>query len=267
MKICSVYNVYDKTKKAVAYIIYYESSESFYIEICEDATFDNLPMMFALYIKEGKYSIDSHWSKQWVCSRIIPTDRQNLGDILKTNNIKYYNEYKLLIKGKGICSHDDFGVEEISCDEIEGNIKDRITKRSIKDVLINEREIIVFFNDDTTRKYDIGEIIDKKEQVSYIISHLNEYKIMPGGYEINWNDVFSIHIEKLRNMGESFNVSYKYFEMFAKKNIVNTAQACEMLNCSRQNIEDTVKRDKLKPVHQSAKNKMFLKSEINEYLW
>lgn len=267
MKICSIYNENDKAKHPVAHLIYYEKSECFYIEICEDARFDNLPMMLALFLKEGVYSIDSYWSKNWVCSRIVPPDRQNLGQILKANNMECYDEYSLLIKSKGMCSHDDFCVEEIPLSKVEKSVLDKICHKSIKDVLIDTEEIIVFFNDDTTRKYSINQLTERIEQQNYIRKHLKEYEIMPGGYEINWNDILRIHTEKLRGMGEQINISFKYFEKFAKNNIVNTAEACEILDCSRQNIEDSVRRDKLKPIQESAKNKMFLRADINEKLW
>lgn len=267
MKICSIYNEYDKTKQAVAYLFYYEKKERFYIEISDDAQFENLPMMLALFLKQGIYSIDSFWSKKWVCSRIIPTDRQNLGQILKANNMRYYDEYKLLIKSKGMCSHDDFCLEEISIDTVKGNVLQNLSFKGIKDVLADMEEIIIFYNDNITRKYSISQLTDRPEYQNYIRSHLNEYEIMPGGYEINWNDIVCIHIDKLRTVGEQINISFKYFEQFAKKNVVNTAEACEILNCSRQNIEDSVKRNKLKPVQESAKNKMFLKADINRRLW
>ena len=267
MKVCSIFNEYDKQKCPVAYLIYYEKYECFYIEINKDADFENLPMLLALFVEKGIYSIDSYWSKKWVCSRIIPTDRQNLGQLLKANSMKYYDEYKLLIKGKGKCSHDDFCVEEISFNQIDNTILQKRWMKNIKDILIDDEGIIVFYNDDITRKYRISQLADRKEHQNYIKKHLDEYEIMPGGYEINWNDIVYIHVEKLRTIGDLINISLKYFEQFAKRNLINTAEACEILDCSRQNVEDLVKRNKLKPVQTSAKNKMFLKADINKKLW
>lgn len=267
MKICSIYNEYDKEKHPVAYLIYYEKYECFYIEIDEEAGFDNLPMMLALFQRQGIHSIDSLWSKKWVCSRIIPPDRQNLGQILKKNNISYYDEYQLLIKSKGKCSHDDFGVEEIPIHQMNNTILTKRWQRHIKDMIVNDESILVFYNDGVTRQYNVGQLTDKKEHQKYMKEHMSECEIMPGGYEINWNDIVCIHIDRLRTVGEQINISFKYFEQFTKRNLINTAEACEILNCSRQNVEDLVKRNRLKPVHVSAKNKMFLKSEINKKLW
>ncbi|MCI9126860.1 MAG: DNA-binding protein [Eubacterium sp.] len=62
-------------------------------------------------------------------------------------------------------------------------------------------------------------------------------------------------------------ISIEYFKQFAKKNLVNTAEACEILECSRQNIDSLVKREKIEIVHASSKNKMFFKADIHKKLW
>lgn len=267
MKVCSIYNEYDKKKKAVAYLIYYEKANCFYIEIEDDADVTNLPMLLALFVEKGVYSIDSLWSKKWVASRIVPTDRQNLGSILKNNGLKFYDEYKILIKGKGMCSHDDFCVEELPVSKIKETIIPRRVENTIKDIVVENEEILVFYRDDSTRKYKINQLTDRKEHLPYIRKNIDAYEIMPGGYEINWNDVVTVHINQLRKEGEEVAIPYKYFQKFAQSNIVNTAGACEMLGCSRQNVEDLVKRNCLEPVQTSAKNKMFLKRDIQEKLW
>lgn len=267
MKVCSIFNEYDKIKKAVAYLIYYEKSNCFYIEIEEDADPAKLPMLLALFVEKGVYTIDSLWSKKWVNSRIIPTDRQNLGSILKHNGLEYYDEYKLLIKGKGKCSHDDYCVEELATSQIDETVVAKRFKHTIRDVVVKDEDMLVFFRDDTTRKYNLNQLVNKKEQVSYLKKNFDEYEIMPGGYEINWNDIVVIDIERLRSVGESVAVPYKYFQKFAQSNIVNTSGACEMLGCSRQNIDDMVRRNSLEPVHASAKNKMFFKQDIQKKMW
>lgn len=267
MKICSIYNVYNKLKTPVAYLVYYDMAGIFYIEICSDADISDTPMLFALFMKKGVYSIDSEWSKKWVQSRIIPSDRQNLGMILKAEKMKYYDEYTFLIKSKGKCSHDDFCVEEIPIKNINNTILPERWKENINDIIVNKEEMLVFFNDETMKKYNINDFIDDKSQLNYAIEHSNDFMIMPGGYELNCNDIVFVSKQQLKSCGEQTNLSLAYFKLFAKNNLINTSAACEMLNCSRQNIDDLVKRDKLEPVHQSEKNKMFLKADINKKRW
>ena len=39
--------------------------------------------------------------------RIVPTDRQNLGEILRDNGLKEYDEFELLMLATGRCAQDD----------------------------------------------------------------------------------------------------------------------------------------------------------------
>jgi len=57
------------------------------------------------------------------------------------------------------------------------------------------------------------------------------------------------------------------FRAFASERIINAAEAAEILNCSRQYINELVKADKLHPVKTSEKNTLFLKSEVLKRNW
>jgi len=49
---------------------------------------------------------------------------------------------------------------------------------------------------------------------------------------------------------------------FIVGNIVTTREAMDMLGCSRQNIDDLIKRGKLIPVKKWDRDKLFWKSDI-----
>lgn len=49
---------------------------------------------------------------------------------------------------------------------------------------------------------------------------------------------------------------------FIAENLVATREAMEILDCSRQNIDDLIKRGKLTPVKKWDRDKLFLKSDI-----
>lgn len=51
-------------------------------------------------------------------------------------------------------------------------------------------------------------------------------------------------------------------ELFIKEELVNTADVMQMLGCSRQNVFDLIKRGKLRPVKETPKERLFLKSDI-----
>ena len=78
-----------------------EKDKKFYIELPDTADYWETPLILSSFLKRGKKTIDSHWSKIWVQQRIVPTDRQNLGQILKANGLEEYDEFKLLMLAKG----------------------------------------------------------------------------------------------------------------------------------------------------------------------
>lgn len=49
---------------------------------------------------------------------------------------------------------------------------------------------------------------------------------------------------------------------FIVSEVINTSEAREILGCSRQNIDDLIKRGKLIPIRILAKDKWFFKSDV-----
>ena len=63
-------------------------------------------------------------------------------------------------------------------------------------------------------------------------------------------------------MGRRIPLTADDFRAFAAERIINAAEAAEILNCSRQYINEHVKTDKLHPIKATEKNTLFLKSEV-----
>jgi len=49
---------------------------------------------------------------------------------------------------------------------------------------------------------------------------------------------------------------------FIQTELINTAEVMQILNCSRQNVFDLIKRGKLVPVKETPKDRLFFKSDI-----
>jgi hypothetical protein len=49
---------------------------------------------------------------------------------------------------------------------------------------------------------------------------------------------------------------------FIASGVINTSEAASILNCSRQNIDDLVRRNKLIPIKIYPRDKLFLKSDV-----
>ncbi|HAY63550.1 MAG TPA: hypothetical protein DCX90_08065, partial [Ruminococcaceae bacterium] len=81
-------------QKDLAYLLYYEQEKQFYIELPENADAWETPLLLDSFVKRGETTVNSYWSKIWVEQRIVPTDRQNIGEILRDNHLKEYDEYE-----------------------------------------------------------------------------------------------------------------------------------------------------------------------------
>ena len=103
-----VYN--DKT---VGYLYYDETAKTYRIEIPADVKSVEAPLILSDFIRKGVREIDNKWSLRWVQGRVTPPDRQNIGQVLKNNGMKFYNEFPLLLKNKGWSCQDECYIEQI----------------------------------------------------------------------------------------------------------------------------------------------------------
>lgn len=154
----------------------------------------------------------------WVRQRIVPPDRQNIGQILKANGLEEYDEFSLLMLGSGRCAQDDYYLFPLSEEEVEETFRERYQKRIEDVVSLKNGELLAFFRNGKLKKVDIP-------------------------------------------------LTLEDFRKYISSRVVNTAEVVELLECSRQNVNDLVKRKKLVPVKKNQKNTLFLKSEVLQRKW
>ena len=161
MKIFAIRDESAQAQKDLAYLLYYEQTKRFYIELPENADIWETPLLLDSFVKRGETTVNSYWSKLWVQQRITPTDRQNIGEILRDNHLKEYDEYKLLMLAMGRCAQDDYYLVPIDEKELPAEITKRFSKR-IEDVLPLENNcLLVFFRDGTVKKCDLQKHFEK----------------------------------------------------------------------------------------------------------
>lgn len=270
MRIFAIRSEDDKSKKDLAYLLYYEKEKRFYIELPEDAEPWETPLLLTSFLKRGEKTVNSYWSLMWVRQRIVPSDRQNLGQVLKENGLEEYDEFELLMAGKGRCAQDDYFLDEISEESLLQKFSCRYEKR-IEDVVpLKNGYLLVFFRNGKVKKVDIKKVEDFKQHLSVILKQDILYKsvmIQPGGYGVYWTERFTIADYELYRLGEDIALSLDDFRSFVSNRVIGTAEAMELLSCSRQNLNDLIKRGKLLPVKRELKNTLFLKSEIMQRNW
>lgn len=270
MKVFVIRDEEDKECNDLAYLIYYEREKRFYIELPENADPWDVPLLLSSFAKRGEYTVNAYWSKLWVQQRIVPQDRQNLGQILKKNGLEQYDEYELLMLGEGRCAQDSYYLVMIDEGKLLEKFEARYKKKVEEVIPLENSKLLVFFRDGNVRKLNMKLMLSQNQHFSVILkqeSLFNKVNVQTGGYGICWGDDLTIPDEKLYVTGQSVPLSVRDFSYFVSERIVNTAEAAKMLECTRQNIDDLVKRGRLHPVKEDAKSKLFLKSEIQQRLW
>ncbi|PWE83179.1 hypothetical protein LD38_11455 [Agathobacter rectalis] len=57
------------------------------------------------------------------------------------------------------------------------------------------------------------------------------------------------------------------FKKFTQKNMLDTTEVCNTLECSRQNISYIVKKKHILPIKESVRGNLYDKCEILRYKW
>ena len=250
------------------YLFYYKNKKAFYIELNSNITKEDSTIFFYHFIDKKQYSIDSYWSKLWVVQRVVPIDRQNIGDILKSSHMKEYDEYLLLIKNDGRCSQDDLYINKVDYSSISKEIKERFVFR-LEDVIVSKNSLLCFFKDESCKRITFDVLISINETYKSLLTNeelVDNFVIQPDGYGIIFNDSFLISNMELYNYGIDVDVDITDFTNYVNYRLLNTTEACKLLDCSRQNINDLVKRDKLHPIRVDERNYLFSKNEIEQRL-
>ena len=91
--------------------------------------------------------------------------------------------------------------------------------------------------------------------------------LQPGGHGIEWDVNLSVSAATLYRIGKKIPLTVSDFRNFVVHRVVNVAEAAEILNCSRQNIEYLKRTWRLHPIKSSGKNTQYLKSEILKRNW
>ena len=251
--------------RLLGYLFYYERSNLFFAELLSDIDEWTAPFMFTGFVRRGCYSIDSFWAGKFVAQRIIPPDRQNLGMILKENGLKEYDEFKLLKLSEGRCSQDEIHLEKADFDDIVPEIKKRFEHKVLDCIPGDDGHVIVFFKDGSVAEIDVKSMVSGEHLFDNVLRDkglFENVKAAPGGNGIEWGHDRNIPAEKMYGFGKKCSIKYNDMLNFVNLRLVDTAAVCEMLDCTRQYVNQLVSSGKLIPVRGVSNNNLFLKSDI-----
>lgn len=114
MRVFEIYDSAHRNREACARLICGDAHDDIHIEIMPNAAAHDLPMMLGLFAQQGQLEVPAKWSRRWVAERVPPQGRQNLGEVLRANGLREYDEIELLARAQGRSSQDDFMIREVS---------------------------------------------------------------------------------------------------------------------------------------------------------
>ncbi|MGN1142354.1 MAG: hypothetical protein ACI4TF_14240 [Oliverpabstia sp.] len=260
----------EQRNKDLAHLIYYEKDKRFYIELPDDADFWETPLLLASFVKQGKRTIDSYWSKVWVQQRIVPTDRQNLGQILKANGLQEYDEFKLLMLANGRCAQDSLYLEKRDTEIVTRLYKKRFERRVDMVIPLASNKLMVCFKNGVVKKCDLNLLVGDSRLFRRVLSCKEIFQkvtVQTGGYGVCWGEQVMISDTELYENGVDIPLKTDDLICFVRNQLVNSAEAAEILGCTRQYVNELTAKGKLKPLKSDAKTTLYLKSEVVQRLW
>ncbi|MCQ2522531.1 MAG: hypothetical protein MJ105_09165 [Lachnospiraceae bacterium] len=262
------YEIYDEENDiSIGTLLYYEKERSYIIELCEGLDEWTAPIMFTYLIKQNKYTVPSEISYLWVKERIIPSGRQNINSILNNHKLKEYSEIDFLELAEGRCAQDHLYVRKI--DRVPEYVKERAKKNVKECSLLENDRLLCFFVDGCTKIISLADIAEI-EDVDKILKNkmlMRSVSVGVGGYSISFNRSIDISAVLLYDEGKDIPLTLNDFALFVQNNIVDTSGACDMLECSRQNLSYMVKEGSLSPIRLNLKGNLYLKGNISEKMW
>ena len=126
--------------------------------------------------------------------------------------------------------------------------------------LKNMRLLIVFDNQ-VVKLFDVRRIISEYPEYEELENEdiFSLVQVESGGYGVSWTQDLDASEGELWEYGVELPLSAEDFIAFIHNNIMNTAEAADFLQCSRQNVDDLIKRHKLKPIKSYPKGNIFFK--------
>ena len=263
----------------LAWLLYYEREDTFHIEISEDVDEWDAPLILSSFVKRGVRALDPYWSRVWVEQRIIPSDRQNLGMILKENGLKEYDAHRLLVLSDGRCAQDECFITPLKMGAFPQELSRRLAETLSCIVPVPDRTLL-FFRDGQVESIcdtELQEVPSWETAAFYtvvsdrerLMKRLRLYRerlvgltMQPGGHGITISDDCHIPVDLLRSRGTTLSVAADDFKAYLQQELIDTAGAAELMGCTRQNIQNLVSRGRIKPVMTLRNNFLFLRSEL-----
>ena len=265
MRLFALKDANDPQGSVLAVLACYESGRHYFLDMPAETDPWTVPFILSSFAQRGQWRIGPDWSRRWVESRLVPRSRQNLGEILKENGLKDYDTLRLLEMTGGRNSQDDCYLEPLKPSDVPTWFAEREIGRVEEAVALGGHRLLVAFRTDEMRIFDAHELVRFDANLARVIADDNAFACVetaPGGRGIQWGSSLFIGDDALRTIGQAIPLAWTDFKQIAPALLVDTAQAEQMLGCTRQNINALMKRGALSSAKTSGKATLFLRSDI-----
>lgn len=243
----------------------YEREKWFYFEMPPQADPWQLPFVLHEFAQRGEFTVDAQWTLRWVQSRLVPTERQNLGEVLRTNGLDIYDELRLLVLTGGRCSQDDCYLVPLGEGQLPSWYRERLASRALDIYPLERFRILVSFRDGSMALCDMRNILAGERTFARVLEDETVFCraiLQPGGHGVRWGTKLLVSSDTLRRRGRSVALGASDIADLIRQATLETSEVTELLGCTRQNVSDLVKRGKLVPLKTSARGLLFLRSDV-----
>ena len=224
-----------------------------------------LPFILHEFAQRGQLTIGSSWALCWVESRIAPPERQNLGEILRENGLSDYDELRLLELSEGRCSQDGCYLVPVAHEQLPEWYREREEGRLADVFALADFRLMAVFRTGEARVCAARELFGGQRAFARVLSDAEVFarvRPLPGGHGAGWGSSLSVSAEELRHTGTQLPLDARDVRTLVSQAVCDSAEAAQLLDCTRQNISDLVRRNKLTPLESGGRNALFLRSDV-----
>ena len=130
-----------------------------------------------------------------------------------------------------------------------------------------DMKLLVEFQNGVTKIYDTNKLLEEYDFFETLKDPeiFNTASIDYNGSAVIWNAEMDVSEWELWTNGVEIPLTTDDLNQYQINNSVSTAEACKILNCTRQNIDLLTKTGKIHPVIKLGNNKLFSKADIMSY--
>lgn len=135
----------------------------------------------------------------------------------------------------------------------------------ITDVIaLPNMRLLVGFENGIVKLFDVGTIVADYPEYSALQDPalFTAVHVTPGGYGVVWSPELDASEGEIWQNGIEVPLAVDDLRSIISLNTINTAEVCGVLSCSRQNVDDLIRRGKLHPLRSLRGGTLFLKSEV-----